>query len=184
MSVVPSDWQQAAGSHQQVFGTDLDCSSSLLLVSIRRQRLDYLSAAGQIESYPVSTAQNGVGCEEGSGCTPYGWHEIAEKIGDGAECGTIFKGRVPNGIIARDLESSTDDDAITSRVLWLRGLQSGINRQGPVDSYQRYIYIHGTAQEHLIGKPVSHGCVRMKNRDVIALFDRVQIGDRVLIVTD
>lgn len=163
---------------------DCEAAVPLVLVRVAAQQLVFFRSADQVLRYRVSTARNGVGCEQDSGCTPFGWHEIAEKVGDGAECGTIFKGRVANGSIAGNLQSSAEDDLITSRVLWLRGLELGINSGQTCDSYRRYIYIHGTAQEQLIGEPVSHGCVRMKNLDVIDLYDQVQCGDRVLIVTD
>ncbi len=172
--------EQAFG---EVFGSALS-ASAILLVCVARQQLIHLSADDQRSCYRVSTGASGTGCRDGSGCTPVGWHEIAEKIGHDEPCGTVFKGRVPNGSIVEDLESSADDDLITSRILWLRGLQAGVNLGMGVDSFERYIYIHGTAQEHLIGTAVSHGCIRMKNSDLISLFDKTRVGDPVLILDD
>jgi hypothetical protein len=184
VSLLVSDYRRLAEqSHLDTFGSSPQ-AGTVLLVSVAQQQLIYLPAGDGCECYPVSTAANGVGCSDGSGCTPYGWHEIAEKIGANEDYGTVFQGRVPNGTIATDLQSARNDDLITSRILWLRGLQVGVNLGAAVDSFERYIYIHGTAQEHLIGTAVSHGCVRMKNKDVIALFERTRIGDRVLILAD
>ena len=130
--------------------------------------------------YPVSTSARGTGNRQDSGCTPSGWHCIAQKIGAGCTPGTIFKGRVA-GAVAASLCDQSSYDLITSRVLWLRGLQPGINLGGDVDSFERYIYLHGTAQEQLIGRPVSHGCVRLVNRHVIELFDQIEEGTPVYI---
>ena len=144
----------------------------LLHVNITDQTLSFYNNGKLAAIYPVSTAANGVGCLDGSGCTPYGWHIVKSLIGAGAPVATVFKGRVVSGVAATLCDSS-NNDLITSRILWLAGLEAGINSGGEVDSYNRYIYVHGTAQEHLIGSPVSHGCIRMRNRDVIELFDLV-----------
>ncbi len=149
-----------------------DSLPKLIHVSITEQSLYFYSNKTLAAKYPVSTAANGVGCQEGSGCTPRGWHVVKSRIGSGVPVATIFRGRVAAGV-ASDLCDTSNDDLITSRILWLSGLEADINCGGDVDSYQRYIYIHGTAQEHLIGSPVSHGCIRMRNRDVIELFELV-----------
>lgn len=152
----------------------------LVLVDIQHQYLQCFKADSALCGYRVSTALNGSGCSENSNCTPLGWHRIAGKIGGGAPLGTIFKARVAGGV-ANSLSSDADDDLVTSRILWLSGLQPAVNNGGAVDSYSRYIYIHGTAQEHLIGSPVSHGCIRMRNKDVIALYDIVDENSVVVI---
>jgi len=136
-----------------------------------------------IREYPVSTAKNGLGETSGSYCTPRGRHRIAEKIGDAQPMLAVFKARVPTGEIwSRELASSKPDcDWILTRILWLEGMEEGKNKGGTVDSHNRYIYIHGTDEEHLIGAPVSHGCIRMKNLDVLDLFNLVEEGTEVLI---
>jgi len=150
------------------------------VVEIDQQVMRCFKHETEIARYPVSTAENGAGCRQGTHCTPLGWHVVAERFGSTAARGTVFRGRVARGV-AGDLNSAADDDLITSRILWLHGLQPGYNSGGAVDSYQRYIYIHGTAQEQWIGQPVSHGCVRMRNDDVIDLFADTEAGALVYI---
>lgn len=134
-----------------------------------------------IREYPISTAKNGLGELSGSYCTPRGRHRIAEKIGDGQPLYAVFKARVPTGEVwSRELASSKPDcDWILTRILWLDGIEEGKNRGGTRDTHSRYIYIHGTDEEHLIGTPVSHGCIRMKNADVVDLFNLVETGTEV-----
>ena len=132
--------------------------------------------------YAISSSRHGLGQQRDSFCTPAGWHRIAEKIGAGEPEGRIFKSRQPSDRICTPEETAIEkDDVITSRILWLDGLQAGLNQGGEVDSHDRYIYIHGTADEAHIGQPMSIGCIRMTNRDVIELFERVEVGDLVLI---
>lgn len=136
-----------------------------------------------IRQYPVSTAANGAGEQNGSYCTPRGRHRIAEKIGAGEALYSAFKSRQPTGEIwtpALDAEQPGRDWILT-RILWLEGLEPGRNQGGTVDSHARYIYIHGTNEEHRIGTPASHGCVRMRNPDVAELFDLVEVGTEVRI---
>jgi lipoprotein-anchoring transpeptidase ErfK/SrfK len=136
-----------------------------------------------IRQYPVSTAANGLGEREGSHCTPRGRHRIAEKIGTGMPLWSAFKARVPTGEIwTPQLDAEHPGrDWILTRILWLEGLEPGKNQGGSVDSHARYIYIHGTNEEHRIGSPASHGCIRMKNADVADLFERVKVGTEVRI---
>jgi hypothetical protein len=136
-----------------------------------------------IREYRVSTAKNGLGEQSGSYCTPRGRHRIAEKIGANQPLYAVFKARVPTGEIwSRELaQEKPGCDWILTRILWLEGLEEGKNRGGTVDSHSRYIYIHGTDEEHLIGTPVSHGCIRMKNADVAELFDLIEEGAEVRI---
>lgn len=136
-----------------------------------------------IRQYPVSTAANGPGEASGSHCTPRGRHRIAEKIGAGLPLCSAFKARVPTGEIwTPELDAENPGrDWILSRILWLEGLEPGRNRGGNVDTHNRYIYIHGTHEEHRIGTAASHGCIRMKNADVAELFDRVKVGTEVRI---
>ena len=132
-------------------------------------------------SYPVSTAKNGMGNRVDSYMTPFGIHRIRQKIGGGQPKGMVFEARQAIGKIADDLDTR-DRDEITSRILWLDGLEEGLNRNGDCDSFARYIYIHGTSDEKRIGEPVSAGCIRMKNDDAIELFDQVLVNDLVFIV--
>ncbi|OED42481.1 hypothetical protein AB833_06925 [Chromatiales bacterium (ex Bugula neritina AB1)] len=151
-----------------------------LLVEIETQQLRYFEQLEETSRFPVSTSWRGAGCRNGTFCTPLGWHRVVKKIGDGCKPGTIFSGRVA-GAVASSLKSDADDDLITSRILWLDGLQPGYNRGGEVDSRSRYIYIHGTTQEHLIGRAESHGCIRMRNDHVIELFDQTKVDVPVYI---
>ena len=136
--------------------------------------------------FPVSTARNGAGELADSFCTPRGTHRIAQKIGDDAPLFAVFKSRVATGEVwTPELEAADPGrDWILSRILWLDGLEPGKNQGGNVDSHDRYIYIHGTNEEDQIGKPVSHGCIRMRNADVVSLFDQVSVDTRVHIRED
>jgi hypothetical protein len=136
-----------------------------------------------IRQYPVSTATNGPGEQNGSYCTPRGRHRIAEKIGAGAPMCSAFKSRQPTGEIwTPELDAEFPGrDWILTRILWLDGLEPGRNKGGTVDTHARYIYIHGTNEEHKIGTPASHGCIRMKNADVAELFGLVEVGTEVRI---
>lgn len=154
-----------------------------LRVDLSKQELELREKDRVIARYPVSTAANGVGEAQGSECTPRGEHEVREMIGAGAPCRAVFAAREPTGeILTPELQSQNPDrDWILTRILWLSGLEEGRNRGGAVDSYERYIYIHGTPDDQPMGEPRSHGCVRMRNEDVIALFDEVDVGTRVVI---
>lgn len=136
--------------------------------------------------FPVSTARKGAGELEGSFCTPRGAHRIAQKIGADAPLFAVFKARVATGEIWTPEREAEEPgrDWILSRILWLDGLEAGKNQGGNLDSHNRYIYIHGTNDEDNIGTPVSHGCIRMRNVDVVTLFDQVAVGTRVNIRED
>jgi len=131
--------------------------------------------------YPISTSKYGVGSAEKSNKTPPGTHRIVEKIGESAKSGAVFKAGIDTGKVATTYSDATDirEDLITTRILWLKGLEPGINRGKGIDSYERHIYIHGTSEEGLIGTTASDGCIRMKNRDVLELFDLVPQGTLV-----
>ena len=153
-------------------------------IDLRTQTLELLEGDRVLASYPVSTAAKGAGAHEGSEQTPRGLHEIRAKIGAGAPMGMVFVGRRPTSQICTPelLRTDPGGDWITTRILWLRGLERGRNRLGNADSMRRYIYIHGTPHEALIGTPASHGCIRMRNADVIELFDAVEPGSQVEII--
>lgn len=137
-----------------------------------------------IREYPVSTARNGLGEQSGSYCTPRGRHRIADKIGAGQPLCAVFKARVPTGEVwSRELAASEPGrDWILTRILWLTGTEPGRNRGSGVDTLRRYIYIHGCPDTAPLGEPLSHGCIRMRNADLIALFDQVDAGTIVDIV--
>ncbi|MBI5836460.1 MAG: L,D-transpeptidase family protein [Candidatus Eisenbacteria bacterium] len=174
----------------------------LLVVDVERQRLGLLDGGRLLAEYPVSTSAKGIGSREGSNQTPPGWHRISNMIGAGARTGTVFRSREATGetwpgatsggartatgtatapAAAATTVPSADEDLVLTRILWLDGLEEGVNRGPGCDSRDRYIYIHGTNQEGRIGEPASHGCVRMRNADVTELFDLVREGDPVVI---
>ena len=152
-------------------------------ISIAEQQLAVMENGSISCIFPVSTAKNGPGQQKGSECTPLGWHRIRAKIGGGQPQNAVFAGRRPTGECYTPQLASEQPhrDWILSRILWLGGLEPGKNRYGAVDSTWRYIYIHGCPDELMQGRPESHGCIRMGNADVVALFDWVQPGCRVLI---
>ena len=165
------------------FITNAYSQNNIIIVDISEQRLYLYSNNDLIQSFPVSTSKYGEGQTENSFKTPLGLHEIKEKIGHKAPINTIFTARVNTNKRAdvQIKQNDTEDDFVTSRILWLEGLEDGINRGLGVDSYNRYIYIHGTHEEGLIGQKASHGCIRMFNNDVIELFDIVSEGTKVQI---
>ena len=152
-----------------------------IYVDSQRQQLHWIDIDEENNrDYPISTAENGMGNRAESFKTPFGIHRIRQKIGGGEPKGMVFEAREPIGRIARDLDNREKDE-ITSRILWLDGLEEDLNRGGIYDTYSRFIYIHGTSDEKRIGEPVSAGCIRMRNDDVIELFDEVLVNDLVLI---
>ncbi len=158
-----------------------------LLVNIAKQQLTVFNDQRQVLAvYPVSTAKNGVGQRKNSGCTPLGQHIIRAKIGEGAPSNAVFIGRRWTGeIYSSDLRKAHPTrDWILTRILWLSGLELGFNRLGEVDTMQRYIYIHGCPDEEPMGIPLSHGCIRMHNDDMMQLFERVAVGTLVDIVLE
>jgi len=155
----------------------------LIRVSIDEQRLQLIEAGRIAMDVTVATARNGPGERIHSECTPRGRHRIRAKIGAGCSPNTVFVSRRPTGeLYTRELRSQHPQrDWILTRILWLCGEEPGKNRLGEVDSMRRYIYIHGCPEEDPMGEPSSHGCVKMRNADVIRLFDRVPVGTKVLI---
>lgn len=136
-----------------------------------------------VREYPVSTARNGAGELRDSEQTPRGWHVVRARIGAGEALNTVFRARRPTGEIYSPAlrEAQPGRDWILTRILWLSGLEPGRNRLGEVDTMRRFIYIHGCPDEEEMGVPTSRGCIRMRNADVIDLFDRVAAGTRVFI---
>lgn len=158
-----------------------------LIVSIANQRLTLLSDQQQVRAeYSISTAKNGVGQLKNSGCTPLGKHIIRAKIGANSPVNAVFLARRWTGEIYTPAlqQAHPTRDWILSRILWLSGCEIGLNRLGNVDTMQRYIYIHGCPDDAPMGIPLSHGCIRMRNADVMQLFDMVSVGTEVDIQLD
>lgn len=147
-------------------------SGILIEVSLATQSLRVTEGDLVLFQAPVSTATNGPGFEEGSNCTPTGNFVIRERIGEGAPVRTLFKGRRPLSI----WQGESCEDGILTRILWLHGLDPE-----NANTYRRYIYFHGTNDEAAIGTPASHGCIRLRNRDMLQLFDLTSLGTRVII---
>lgn len=155
---------------------------SLIRVSVAQQKLT-LSTGGGERVFPIATAKNGVGQKNGSECTPLGSHRIRAKIGAGAPLGAVFIGRRATDEIYSEAlaKEQPHRDWILTRILWLCGNELGKNRFGNVDTMRRYIYIHGAPDSHPMGVPSSHGCIKMRNTDVVELFDLVRVGTPVFI---
>ena len=158
--------------------------NQLLFVAIKQQKIYLIRHGHMVTSYPISTSKYGVGNLIHSKKTPTGLHIIEHKIGKGVPSQGIIKGGVYTGeqIDLEHYPVTKKGDFVTSRLLWLKGLELGKNLGGNVDSYERRIYIHGTPEEGLIGKPSSHGCIRMTNHQVIELFNLAEKGLNVLIL--
>lgn len=150
-------------------------------IDLASQRLCLRDDSGLLMEAGISSARNGPGERSGSECTPRGWHVIRAKIGAGCHVNTVFSARRSTGeIYSKELaERSPGRDWILTRILWLSGTEKGKNRLGDVDTMRRYIYIHGSPDEDAIGQAGSHGCIRMHNKDVMRLFDLVNVGTRV-----
>lgn len=144
----------------------------IAVIDVDRQKL-VLDLPTWFCSWPVSTGAAGVGSKAGSMKTPRGWHRVCAWIGEGEPQGRVFRSREPAERVRAFENEAEGTDLILTRILWLDGLEKGVNRGRGIDSKSRYIYIHGTNQEHLIGQPASHGCIRMRNADIEVLFDQL-----------
>ena len=168
--------------------TDNGNLTTQIVISIAQQTLTVYRRQKVIAEYPISTAKNGIGSQQDSGCTPLGQHIIAEKIGGNAPSHMVFIGRIATGEIYNAELGALNPkrDWILSRILWLSGVEEGFNKgsnsQGGCDTYHRYIYIHGTPDSEPMSVPLSHGCVRMRNQDIIELFEQVEEGTPVNII--
>ena len=166
---------------------DTKCNKSfdeVLFVNITEQKMYYIKEGGIVKTYVISSSSYGVGNKAGSNKTPIGLHKVKQKFGEetpinGKMIGRVFYGDIAT-IYTDNTKSKTDD--VCSRILWLVGLEEGLNKGEGIDSYNRYIYIHGTSEEGRLGKPASHGCIRMKNKEVIELYEKIKIGTLVLIL--
>jgi len=176
-------WQDLNHQIASKLGGDLALSEGrpFIYIDSNKQRLHWVGINEQEnKSFPVSTAANGLGNKLDSKKTPTGIHRIKQKIGGDQPQGMVFEARQSTGRISTKTDNQEKDE-ITSRILWLDGLEVGFNKGGIYDSFSRYIYIHGTSDEKRIGQPVSQGCIRMRNADVLELFDAVLVNDLVLI---
>lgn len=161
-----------------------NATDSYIDISLSQQALTLLTDPDNVLArYSVSTALNGPGEREGSGCTPRGMHYIRAMVGGTRPIGTVFRARRPTGEIysAELARQHPERDWILSRILWLCGCVPGKNRGFGVDTFHRFIYIHGTPETEPMGIPMSHGCIRMRNSDVLDLFERVRPGTAVFI---
>lgn len=157
--------------------------TTYLDIDIARQQLSLIVDGETVQQFSVSTATNGAGEQKGSECTPRGWHKIRAKIGEGQPINSVFVRRRPTGEIYTPTLASNNPtrDWILTRILWLNGTEPYQNRYGDVDTGWRYIYIHGCPDCCEMGVPASHGCIRMRNEDLLALFAEVEPGLAVLI---
>ena len=156
----------------------------VLFVSLKEQKMYHLKQGKLLSEYIISSSAYGIGSKAGSNKTPLGLHKVKQKFGEktpinGRMIARVFYGQIVT-IYTDNTKSKTDD--VCSRILWLDGMEEGLNKGDGIDSYSRYIYIHGTSEEGRLGKPASHGCIRMKNKDIIELYDKVKIGTLVLIL--
>jgi len=176
---LPADFRRAVKRSGARF------SQHVLWASVHQQRLFHFQRLPGSrtplyflnQTFLISTSRFGIGQMEGSNRTPLGLHRVAEKIGAGWPAGTVFKARQPIGFTWKGMA----DAKITTRILWLEGLETGLNRGGKVDSRARYIYIHGTGDETTLGRPASCGCIHLAARDLIPLFNKVPRGTLVWI---
>ena len=157
-------------------------SGKLLWIRVAKQELWHCeiqspASAQVLRRLRASTSRFGVGQQEGSNKTPLGLHRVAQKFGDGLPAGAVFKARVYQGYAW----NGKPEDTITSRILWLEGLEPGLNRGGNVDSFKRYIYIHGTGNQSTLGRPASCGCTHLSDQDLLPLYDEVPMGTLVWI---
>jgi hypothetical protein len=155
----------------------------VIVVRLGASTLQLLRKGSVVRSYVISGSKRPSSNVANSLGTPHGLHAIAERIGGGQPSGMVFKSRVPTGLHYSEIPEDEAGSAnlVTSRILWLRGLEPGVNSGGGIDTYRRYVYIHGTQREDRIGQPLSAGCILMRNSDIIELYDEVRAGDLVWI---
>lgn len=161
-----------------------DISNHVLLVFLGQSKLEHYENGKLVRTYTVSTGKNPSSAKEGSNGTPPGLHVVCEKIGAGEPIDTVFVSRMSIGHTWRELKAAgepAEKARVTSRILRLKGLETGVNSGPGIDSYERYIYFHGTVFEDRIGEPTSAGCITLVNREMIELFDSVPVGTLVYI---
>ena len=166
----------------EVDSLNLKPTNHVLIASVMDQRINLYLNGKIVKAYPMSSSKRESSCKEDSLGTPWGLHEVCEKIGSGEDSGTVFVGRVSIGLRYWECEKEKrDGNLITTRILRLKGLQDGVNLGGRVDTYNRYVYVHGTNHEDRLGTPSSSGCLQMGNRDVSELFDFVALRTHLFI---
>lgn len=154
----------------------------IILASIKNQRLNVLEDGRSLKEYVMSSSKRPPSCKENSLGTPWGLHEVAEKIGGGEKKGMVFESRKPLGLTFWECnEEKRKNNLITTRIMRLRGLEEGLNKGPEMDSYDRYIYIHGTNHEDRLGKPASSGCLQLSNKNMLDLFDEVDVNSHLWI---
>lgn len=169
----------------QVSRLGCELSDPYLAISVPQQTCTLFKSNLAHRTYAVSTSRNPPSCRENSFGTPGGLHRIARKIGGDQPVGMVFRGRIPTGQCFHTLSAEENcSNLITSRILWLEGLEPGINAGPGVDSFQRYIYLHGTNHEERLGQPFSGGCIEFSNTDIIGLYEIVTVGTLVWIDTE
>ncbi len=155
------------------------------MASIKMQKIFVFHNGKSEKEYLMSSSKNPPSCLENSLGTPWGLHEVCEKIGGGEPLGTVFEARKSTGLRFSEFpEQEQRKNLITTRILRLMGLEKDLNQGGKVDSFRRFIYVHGTNHEQNLGKPASSGCLQLSNDDVIDLFERVPLGSHLLILRD
>jgi len=172
----PADREPVARRHfEAAVARGMPREAVLLLVRVPAQTMDMVVNQTVITTFPVSTSRHGIGNRQHSYRTPLGLHEVVARIGADAPPGQVFRGRVPtHEVIPPDAwRGNAGEDLVLTRILWLRGREPGLNAGPGICSYERYIYIHGTNEEHRLGRPASNGCIRMANQTVIELFHAV-----------
>lgn len=169
--------------YQHVVNSVSICETeNVLCASITKQRLYLFRNGKNVKTYKMSSSRLPQSCKEDSLGTPWGLHEVSERIGTDAPMGTVFEGRKSIGLIASECSKEKQEkNLITTRILRLRGLQQGINRGQGIDSFDRYIYIHGTNHEDRLGNPSSSGCLQLSNLDVIDLYESISDGTHLWI---
>ena len=160
----------------------LNLADHVMIASVKHQTINHFQYGKRVKAYVMSSSKRPPSCVEGSLGTPWGLHEVCEKIGKGEALGTVFEGRVSIGLRYWECESEKrKKNLITTRILRLKGLQPGINSGGKVDTYDRYVYVHGTNHEDKLGSPSSSGCLQLGNKEVLELFDIVPIGTHLYV---
>ncbi|MBK9324389.1 MAG: L,D-transpeptidase [Bdellovibrionaceae bacterium] len=152
-----------------------------LVVNSNDQTAELREGNEILKKYSISTATNGLSCQENSFCTPIGKLRVASKIGEGLPLGSVIRSRVPSGELwspdPNNPISKSNEDLVLTRLLWLEGAEEKNS-----NTFKRYVYLHGTNQEHLLGKPASHGCIRFSNKDIVEIFDALQAGNEVEVI--
>ena len=160
----------------------LNLADHLLIASVRHQTINHFQYGTSVKAYVMSSSKRPPSCVEGSLGTPWGLHEVCEKIGEGEALGTVFEGRASIGLKYWECEKEKrGKNLITTRILRLRGLQDGVNSGGQVDTFHRYVYVHGTNHENRLGSPSSSGCLQLGNKEVLELFDIVPVGTHLYV---